>query len=1363
MSEPPPPPARRRILRKLLLSFCLFSLVAFVLLGWYVSTDSFQQRMRSRVIAELERATGGRVELGELHTIPFRLRIDARNLTIHGRETSDQQPLFHVERLEAEMKIISLLSTTIGLHSLVLDHPIVHLVDYPDGTTNLPGPELNHALGRSSAVLSSEEGPVEQLISLAVSRIEVQKGEFLWQDQKFPFAFAAQDLTLLLHYSLLRQRYEAHVAAASVDTHWQQYPEFVWSADASLVLARRRADILSLRLTSGQTQVHFSGQLDDFHDPKISGKYDGTADLGQLASIFKQPEIRKGTVQFAGKGTWNLRDFSADGVLQAREVDFSAQKIATRNGRGEAAFSITPTRLRLSSVKANVMGGDLFGDADVTNWQNSLEGSAEHARSHVVGRIAPGSPQRGAVHLQVAGFPLTPALEILSSQNLPLDRLDFVSNASGTIDMAWVGSVRDAETRLKLTLLPPQKTQAQGTPLRGQLEATYRGSRDELEVNSAHLMTSGSDIAASGNLSATSSMHLAVTSHNVREWTPFIEAIYGASQLPFVVHGWASLTGNATGRVSALAFNGNLEVYDFTTTTPRMGAVSAQTVHWDALSATVQYSRNSITAHNGSLIHGQTVAHFDTSAGLVDGALAGNSPITLHLDVLDADVTETTQLAGINRPLSGKLGFSINLSGTRDSPHGVGHFEVRDASAYDVSVTSFRGDLRINDDELELNNLEARASNATLSGSANINTASRELQVSVDGHGIDLARFSRLQSSRFAMDGVADFTARITGTTEQPTIEGHARVKDLALDKERVGDFYIDALTHGRRLDLKSHSDFDQASLKIEGTVDLETDFRADLNLDFQHLNIVSMLSIYLPGKITGPAPMDGTIHIRGPLRTPRDLMAIAEIRSFSGEVAHVKVATAEPIKFEVTNQTVLVESFHLSGSGTDFTAHGRAQLSGEQELDLQLNGSVNMTLLQSLNPKILARGSVDANVTATGTLAQPVLQGRLDVKNTFLSHNDFPSGLSDLNGVLLFDRNRIQIEKLTGTTGGGTIALSGLGRYESGALQLDLGATAQGVRLRYPPGVSSTANADLRLTGTSDSAVLSGNVTITKLAVTPGFDFGAYIEKSKQSAVFTQTDSLESRLRLDLHVVTTPELQMQTAIARLSGDADLRVRGTADRPVVMGRAEVLEGDISFNGTKYRLERGDVTFANPAKTQPVVDLQATTRVRDYDITIRIRGDASASNGLKVSWQSEPSLPEGDVIALLALGRTQEESAAASQSSGAFGFGGEASNLLINEALNSTVNSRLQKLFGASRIKIDPEGLASETNIVRGPQLTIEQQVASNITLTYSTNVSVSSQQIIQAEYNFTRNISIIALRDQNGVVSFDLRIRSRRK
>jgi translocation and assembly module TamB len=60
-------------------------------------------------------------------------------------------------------------------------------------------------------------------------------------------------------------------------------------------------------------------------------------------------------------------------------------------------------------------------------------------------------------------------------------------------------------------------------------------------------------------------------------------------------------------------------------------------------------------------------------------------------------------------------------------------------------------------------------------------------------------------------------------------------------------------------------------------------------------------------------------------------------------------------------------------------------------------------------------------------------------------------------------------------------------------------------------------------------------------------------------------------------------------------------------------------------------------------------------------------------------------------------------------------------------------------------------------------VTIEQQVQNNLTLTYTTNVAQASQQIIQVEYNVTRNISIVGVRDQNGVVSFDVRVRQRKK
>jgi hypothetical protein len=48
-------------------------------------------------------------------------------------------------------------------------------------------------------------------------------------------------------------------------------------------------------------------------------------------------------------------------------------------------------------------------------------------------------------------------------------------------------------------------------------------------------------------------------------------------------------------------------------------------------------------------------------------------------------------------------------------------------------------------------------------------------------------------------------------------------------------------------------------------------------------------------------------------------------------------------------------------------------------------------------------------------------------------------------------------------------------------------------------------------------------------------------------------------------------------------------------------------------------------------------------------------------------------------------------------------------------------------------------------------------------LTYITNLSQSAQQILQFEYYITPGISIVGVRDQNGVVGFDVFVRRRKR
>jgi translocation and assembly module TamB len=453
----------------------------------------------------------------------------------------------------------------------------------------------------------------------------------------------------------------------------------------------------------------------------------------------------------------------------------------------------------------------------------------------------------------------------------------------------------------------------------------------------------------------------------------------------------------------------------------------------------------------------------------------------------------------------------------------------------------------------------------------------------------------------------------------------------------------------------------------------------------------------------------------------------------------------------------VQIEQFHLVGEDTDISATGRVHLSGGRELDVRAQGRANLKLIESLDPDFTSSGVVSVDLSVAGTWAKPAMQGRLRVDGGAIAYIDLPSALSDINGSLVFNQDRLQVESLTAHTGGGLVTFGGYATAYNGKFNFDLTVRGQEVRLRYPPGVSATANADLHFVGSSSGSTLNGEIIVTKLAMTPGFDFGAYMERSAGSAS-PPPNRMLNRIRLDVHIVTTPELQMQTASVRLSGDADLRLRGTAAKPAILGRADIIEGEVQFNGTKYTLERGDITFINPVTTTPVLDLQATTRVRDYDITLNLNGPIDRPN---VTYRSEPPLPPSDIIGLLAFGQASESTQMTQSQSG---FSSETSSAILSAALNATVSNRVQKLFGVSRIKIDPQGLTTETSPTQtGPAVTIEQQVKNDLTLTYTTNVAQASQQIIQVVYNVTRNVSIVGIRDQNGVVSFDVRVRKRKK
>jgi translocation and assembly module TamB len=1338
---------------------------------WYTTTDSFQAYVRRRMVAELERITGGRAEIGSFHVVPFHMQVEVRNITVHGREAPTDVPLVHADHLVAQMKVNSFLRTEFGFHSLTLDHPVVHIAIASDGSTNVPTPKV--------PLRASESAPVEQLFALSIDHLSMRNGELLWGDRKIPLDLALHDAGLKMDYSFLRGRYESRLTLGKVDTMLEGLRPFAWMTTAEFSLGTTFADVKSLQWNSGRSHLQASGRISNFQNPRIDATYDAQVDLAEAAAITRRSDLREGVAAFKGSGHWSMKqdEFAASGAVALHDLGWQDDQIAFKKASGTAEFAVTDQQIKLSKLQGRLFGGSVAGDAQVENWLHSLpllparKVKKGNENLPVISAARPPAKkgetvklpgvQIGAVHLRVRDVSAGEVAAALDLPAHPLGHFHPAGLAAGTVDAVWKGSPKDAEVAFALDVAPSPRPAAADLPVRARVQGTYRVASDALELSQFNVSTPASRVQASGILSADSALRFSVSTSNLEEWRPLVTVLGGPRNLPFQVEGGATFNGVAGGTFSSPTLAGTLAAQDFEFTLPATSRTPERQVHWDALAAGIQFSAHDLSLRGGTLKRGATSADFDISAVLLKGQFTENSPYTARVNLHNVDVASTAALTGFDYPVSGTADVSLQLNGTRAHPQVSGHIHAANAAAYGEPIERFDADLHISGDETALNHIHLTHQEAVIDGTAAFTPATRGFRLDLSGKDFDLARVRQIQIDKLLVEGRADFTLRGAGTLDAPEINAGVHLRDLTLDHELAGGIYLEAVTKGGELRLTGHSELPHGTLLLEGKVQMRDDYPANITARVDHVDLDALWRAYLGGQLTGHSSVGGTLTMQGPLRYPRQWRLSGEANDISIELEYAKLHNQGPVKFTYAQQSAHIEPTHMVGEGTDITGQGSIGFAGSQDLELSADGQIDLKLLGVIDPELTASGAMSIHMTVGGTVREPLPQGRIEIKNAAASYAGLPSGLSEMNGSLGFTRDSIHIEHLTARTGGGTLDLKGDATNRNRELNFNVTATGKDVRLRYPPGVSSTATAELHWVGNRSASTVSGDVLVTKLAVTPGFDFGSYLERSRQSAAITAANSPLYNVKLDVAVRTAPELQMKTAVARLSGDADLRLRGSLARPSVLGRADILEGDATFNGMKFRLERGDITFANPVAIEPQVNLQATTHVRNYDLDVTVTG---TPDRLNVNYRSEPPLPKSDIIALLALGRTSQESEQLQQQSGQGLFTDEATNLIINQAINSTVSSRMQKLFGVSRIKIDPQGLTTETNpTARGPQVTIEQQFANNVSLTYSTNVSQSSQQIIQGEYYFTRNISATGTRDQNGVVSFDVRIRRRKK
>lgn len=1338
----------------------LLVLALIVVVGgiFVLRSNWFFQQVRERVVAELEKSTGGKAELKDFHFDWSTMTAEADGLTIRGTEPAGEEPLFRAAKVVIGLKLISLAERQVDVASVDIAEPRTNLLISADGRTNIPEPKTPPS-GKS----------IDQtILDLAVGRFGVQDGTIQIKaagmaPRRLPWSMRGEKLKALMNYSAAGPSYSGDI---SVEPLHATYGTMGLDAAVELALKfdRDHVQVSQGKVRTAASQVEFSGDLRDLKSPQISGKYTAHVAAQEAERILAWRTPQGGTIDSSGEFRFsNAGAFEIKGKVRGSELAYRDPDLHFDHVRINANFTADPKRIELTSMNAALLGGQVNGRVTLTNLD----------RFEIKGNLA--------------GFGAIALANLLHTEPPPVDaRIAGPFEARGSIAAV---KYRRIDASAQLTLSP-----AGSIPVNGYIDARYDGSQQYVDFGESFVALPSTRMEFSGVLAVqpgayNARLQVRLGSSNLNDALLVAPAI---KELPVSLqNGHAEFTGTVYGSLTSPVISGHV--------TANNAVIEKQNI--EAFSADVIARSTDVQVRNGALSYQNMRARMAGSLGLHDWKADNQSAVNGTGSLQNADIANVLALLGQTQiPVKGTISAEAQVNGTLADPRATATVRGSNGSVYGepfdratanlTYVNGGRQDFTAEVDsgprKINLTGDFQHSANDFLSGTVDANVKTSDMA---------LNQVQTIRKYQPTIGGVANATADAevrlvhvhTGKTageqfEIVSLNADVRTRNLAMDQKQLGDLHLVAHTAAGQtpplVDIQFDSNVAHSTIHGTGKWRLTGDYPGEGEVTFNKVNLAEVRKLFAPNAtslefVAGSA--EGKITFRGPAENPRAMTGTLEIpkleikpepgaaKPLPESLRDLVIENQGPIRAAMVNGNIRVESARVTARSTDLNVAGTVNLDAQAPLNLRASGNVDLSILPMFERDLVSSGTVAATATIRGTFAQPEILGRLDVKNANLSLEGLPNGLSNANGTVIFDPSRATIQSLTAETGGGKVNLTGFLSFSNGPMALGLEADAKEVRVRYPEGVSTVADFKLRLVGTTERSTLSGTITIERSAFTPRTDLGRLLANATAPV---QTPSVQAgvlgNMQFDVDIQTAPDVSFQTSLAQgIQADANLRLRGTVSNPVLLGRVNINQGDLTFFGNKYTINEGAISFFNPVKLEPILDVSLETRARGVDVTINVTGPITKLN---VTYRSDPPLQFSDLVALLATGRTPENPTIAAREAGTSQTWQQmGASALLGQAIANPLAGRLQRFFGVSKIKIDPllTGVAGNAQA----RLTIEQNITPDLTFTYITNVasSTGSAQVIRVEWDISRHWSAVAVRDEYGYFGIDFQYRKRLK
>lgn len=571
-------------------------------------------------------------------------------------------------------------------------------------------------------------------------------------------------------------------------------------------------------------------------------------------------------------------------------------------------------------------------------------------------------------------------------------------------------------------------------------------------------------------------------------------------------------------------------------------------------------------------------------------------------------------------------------------------------------------------------------------------------------------------------------------------------MKDGVLKGKHIGSGVMTVSIKDKNIALKARMINEKLSVDAKGRLEgeLPWDAKVDIQTGRYDFLITSFLKDVPEDLILS---LNGSITMHG---TRKHISALSKIKHLVLSMSGYSFSNEEEMTLELNDRKLSLNTFSLRSGNTLLHVGGGMEIG--RTYNLSFEGSSALSPFKSLSSKLgLLKGNAEFVMEVTGDWEAPKIYGGLTLVDGAIGLKDYPYRISALNGYLYIDNDRVVLQQLSGKAGGGDIDISGilyLKKFSFNRFYVE--AKLSNISTSVSKDFNINYGGNILYKGTPSAQTVSGDISINNARYRERVEWKSWLLKAKAGEkIKAEIPSLENA-KLNIRISGKNNMYIDNNVARATVSADLILRGTVSRPLLLGRIASNEGTVYFRNNEFRILHASADFADPNRIVPVIDIAAETTVEGYNIKMNLEGQVDHFN---MSLSSDPPLKEMDVLSLLTVGRTSTETKGLEGGIGA----GEATSFVTGK-MQDVVEERLRTITGLDRFQIDPY-VSKKTGTV-GPRVTVSKRLLGDkVFVTYSSSVGTVEEQIIKLEYLLTKKVSLIGIRDERGIVGGDVKFR----